>query len=258
VAICGISGESIGEAFDALLPRLGAVDRTIGIAEPVMQADSDGIRELPGQIPLARSRLWPSLLAWSFRTGGLWRGSKFAEMVERSRIDEALGDGRMARFVASRGSPLVDLLAWAEADFYSGAFDEKGLQKVMLVLSGRRRIPWKLVPRYMRKAPEVFLLSVFDLARPPAPDVLVLLDEDPSRAMARRRASGEEFEPWENEAFLGTLREAYRAVAEVFRRSRVEVLSFDPAVTSIAEVADAAEHACRRRAAPEASAVART
>lgn len=256
IAVCGISAESVGEVFEALLPRLGKVDRTVGIADPVLQADESGIRELPGQVPLARSRLWPSVLAWMFRTGRLWRGSKFAEMVERARIDEALGDGRMARFVIGRGSPLVDLLAWAEADFYSGAFDEKGMQQLMLVLSGRRRISWRQFPRFARKAPEVFLLSVFDLARPPAPDVLVLVDEDPVRAVERRRASGEAFESWSNEAFLGVLRDAYRSVAEVFRRSRVEVLAFDPASASVAEIAEAAERACRRRSAVEPSAAA--
>jgi hypothetical protein len=157
----------------------------------------------------------------------------------------------MARFVIGKGSPLVDLLAWAEADIYSGTFDEKEMQQWMLVLSGQRRIPWRQVPRFARKAPEVFLLSVFDLARPPAPDVLVLVDEDPARAVARRRSSGEAFDSWSNEAALGALREAYRAVAEVFRRRRVEVLVFDPAAASAAEIAEAAERACRRRAVVE-------
>ena len=252
VTVCGISAESIRESFDALLPRLGAMDRTVGIAEPILQADADGIRELPGRIPLARTRLWPAFLAWLFRTGGLWRGSKFAEMVDRTRIDEALGDGRMARFVAGSGSPLVDLLAWAQADFYKGAFDEKAMQQWMLVLSGKRRIPWRQVPRYIRKAPEVFLLRAFDLARPPVPDVLVLLDEDPGRAMGRRRASGDELGPWENEVFLGALRDGYRSVAELLRRSQVDVLVFDPASDTVEAVADAAERACRRRAFAEA------
>jgi hypothetical protein len=58
-------------------------------------------------------------------------------MVERARTDEALQDGRSARFVVSDGSPLVDLLAWGEADFYEGSFDEKGLQQLLLYLSGK-------------------------------------------------------------------------------------------------------------------------
>lgn len=256
VAVCGIAEHAVGEVFDAVLPRLGAIDRTVGVAEPLLQADAAGVREVPGRLPLTRSRLWPSLLARVFRTGGLWRGSQFAEMVERARVDEALGDGRMARFVVSRGSPLVDLLAWAEAHFYAGKFDEKGLQQLVLYLSGRRRIPWRQAPGFARKAPEVFLLNVFDLAHPPVPDLVVLLHDDPARAMERRRASGEELEPFETEAHLGSLREAYGVVAEVLRGRRVEVLEFEAGATPAARVAEAVEEACRKRAAapPDAAA----
>jgi thymidylate kinase len=89
---------------------------------------------------------------------------------------------------------------------------------------------------------------VFDLARPPVPDVLILLDEEPARAMERRRASGDELEPWENEAFLGALREGYRAAADLLRKNRADVLVFDPAAEGVEAIAAAAEHACRRRA----------
>lgn len=122
------------------------------------------------------------------------------------------------------------------------------MQQWLLVLSGQRRVPWRQALAFIRKSPEVFLLSTFDLARPPVPDVLVLLDEDPARAMERRRASGDRLETWEHEAFLQSLREGYRAVAELLRRRRSEVLTFDPTVVGANEIAQAAEAACRRRA----------
>jgi hypothetical protein len=128
----------------------------------------------------------PKGLAWAFRTGGMYRGNKFAEMVERARVEEALQDGRTARFVVSDGSPLVDLLAWGEADFYSGSFDEKGLQQLLLLISGARRIPLRQWASFLKKAPEVWLLNVFDLAHPPSPDVLVLTTVSPALAWTAR------------------------------------------------------------------------
>jgi ribosomal protein S18 acetylase RimI-like enzyme len=38
-------------------------------------------------LTFARSRAWPKALAWAFRTGGLFRGNKFAEMINRARAD---------------------------------------------------------------------------------------------------------------------------------------------------------------------------
>ena len=101
--------------------------------------------------------------------------------------------------------------------------------------------------RFIRKAPEVWLLNVFDLARPPAPDLLVLVTVPPARAMERIRSLGETLEPHDNEAFLGSLQEGYRQVADVLqKRRRVEVLELDGAILSPNEIVDRIEQACRR------------
>lgn len=247
VACCGIDGETNHALFLEVAERLGAVGRTIGIAETVLESDGTGLRESDG-IPLARSRVAPKALAWAFRTGGMYRGNKFAEMIQRARVDEALQDGRTARFVVADGSPLVDLLAWAEADFYSGAFDEKGLQRLLLYVSGQRRLPFGQWLRFVRKAPEVWLLNVFDLAHPPAPDVLVLTTRDPASVMERIRSRGDVLEPWENEAFLGRLQEGYLRVAAVLRKRRIEVVELDALDLDAGQAAEGIEAACRRLA----------
>jgi 1-acyl-sn-glycerol-3-phosphate acyltransferase len=223
VACCGIDPEANHALFLALTRALGAAGRTFGISDTVLESDAEGVRASDG-VPLARSRVVPQALAWAFRTGGLYRGNKFATMVQRARVHEALQDGRTARFVVGDGSPLVDLLAWGEADFYSGAFDEKGLQQLLLYVSGQRHIPLRQWTRFIRKAPEVWLLNVFDLAHPPAPDVLVLTTRDPASAMDRIQSQRPGLEPWENEAFLHRLQEGYRQVASVLRKRRIEVV----------------------------------
>ena len=247
VVCCGIDGEANHALFLALTEKLGAAGRTIGIGDTILESDGAGSKESEG-LPLVRSGAVPQVLAWALRTGGMFRGNKFAQMVRRARVDEALQDGRTARFVVGEGSPLVDLLAWGEADFYSGSFDEKGLQQLLLYVSGQRRIPLGQWTRFIRKAPEVWLLNVFDLAQPPAPDVLVLTTRDPGSAMERLRSRGRALEPWENEAFLGRLQEGYRQVASVFRKRRIEVVELDALDLDVDRAAEEIETACRRLA----------
>lgn len=233
VACCGIDGEANRALFLAVTESLGRLGPTVGIGEKLLEADGSGVRDSAG-VPLARSRTWPRALAWAFRTGGLYRGNKFAEMVERARVDEALEDGRTARFVVGDGNPLVDLLAWAEADFYSGVFDERGLQQIFLYLTGERRVPTREWVRFIRKAPEVWLLNVFDLAHPPAPDVLVVTTA--------------EVESTEPEPFAVELQEAYLHVAAALKKRRIEVVVRDRAAQDLAATVAGIEVACRRLA----------
>jgi hypothetical protein len=247
VACCGIDREANHALFLALTERLGAAGRTIGISDEIWEGDAAGLRASDG-FPLARSRMAPRALAWAFRTGGLYRGNRFAEMIQRARVDEALQDGRTARFVVGDGNPLVDLLAWGEAEFYTGSFDEKGQQQLLLYVSGERRIPLSKWTRFIRKAPEVWLLSVFDLAQPPAPDVLVLTTRDPASLMERIRSQGRVLESWENEAFLGRLQEGYRQIAAALRKRRIEVVTLDALDLDVGRAAEGVERACRRLA----------
>jgi hypothetical protein len=188
------------------------------------------------------------MLAWLFRTGGLYRGSRFAEMVERARMDESVEDGRTARFVVEDGSALLDLLAWARADSGRGALDEHDLHHVMMYLSGERRIPPGKWWDFARKAPGVWLLNVLDLARLRAPRVLALVTSSTADVMERLRAAGTPLEPYENEAFLGRLQEAYRELAALLKRRGVEVFEIDAAALDLAADAAKAAEACLRLA----------
>jgi 1-acyl-sn-glycerol-3-phosphate acyltransferase len=247
VVCCGIDRDANHALFLALAERLGAAGRTFGISDTVLESDGAGVRPSDG-VPPTRSRLVPRVLAWAFRTGGMYRGNKFAEMVERARMDEALQDGRTARFVVGDGSPLVDLLAWGEADFYSGVFDEKGLQQLLLYVSGQRRIPFGQWARFVRKAPEVWLFNVFDLVQPPAPDIVVLITRDPASVMERIRSQGRVLESWENEAFLSRLQEGYRQVASVLRKRRIEVVELSAHDLDVDRAVAEIEANCRRLA----------
>jgi len=248
VAVCGPDGEARRRVFDAACLRLGTLERTLGITDPMIEVDADGVRELTGPIPQPRGRPWLGALASIFRTGGMFKGQKFVEMVDLAQIDEALGHRPSTRFVVTDGSALVDLMAWAEADFYHGRFDEHELNHFLQYLSGNKPIPTSKWWTFIRRAPEVWLINTFDLAHPPVPNVLVHIGTPARRLMERLRRRGEALEPHENPEFLGRLQDAYRQVGTVLaRRHKADVIEVDGTARSIDAVVDELETVCRRR-----------
>jgi len=245
VAVCCVDADLRRKVFLEVVRRLGSAGRTVGLSSPVLESDETGVREAHGGIPVTHTLGWPRFLARLFRTGGLFKGYKFAEMVDRARLDEALEHDRNARFVVGDGNALVDLLSWAHAEFYEGRFDEKALQRLMLYLSGRRSIPVTQWWEFVRKAPEVWLLNTFDLARPPAPDVLALVRVSGADAMTRIRMRGGPVEPFHNEAALDTLQRGYDEVAEAIRRRRkMVVVAVDGRDASVDGIGERVAEAC--------------
>jgi 1-acyl-sn-glycerol-3-phosphate acyltransferase len=245
ISVCGIDPGARREIFSRVMERLGPIDPTVGIGQKFMEADAEGTREVAGGFPMVPSRWWLGLVASTLRAGRLYKGSRFVEMVERARVNEALDHARKGRFVVSDGSALVDVLAWAEADFYRGVFDEREMKHLVQYLTGERRIPARQWWKFLRHAPEVWLLNVLDLVRPPVPDILVLAKVDPTRAMARIRSRGEELGPRDTLEFLETWQKAYDQVAQALRkRWKVEILEAEPG-SDPAKTADRAEELCR-------------
>jgi 1-acyl-sn-glycerol-3-phosphate acyltransferase len=255
ISICGLDPEVRESLFRAVVDRMAAHDTTLGIAERVLEGGPDGVREISRPIPLARGRPWLGPLATVFRTGGMFKGEKFVEMVERAQINEALGQGRASRWVVTDGSALVDLMAWAESDFYRGVFKENEINRLMQYLAGQKRIPMTNWLTFIRRAPEVWLINVLDLARPPVPDLLVLARLPVERVLAGLRSRGEKLQPHESPAFLAKLDEAQRRVAGVLeKRRRVELLELDMAELGTEEAADLVERAALRQGRAEESA----
>jgi 1-acyl-sn-glycerol-3-phosphate acyltransferase len=254
VAVCGIDPAVRRAVAVETAKRLSADGPAVCLSEPVLRAEGGEIREWSGEISAALGRKWPAFLASLFRTGGLFHGMKFAQAVERARVDRALEDGRFARYLVGDGNALVDLLAWAEADFYKGQFDEREIQQLMRFLSGERRIGVDEWWRYVRKAPEVWLINVFDLAHPSVPEILALLREPAAAAVRRIEQSGRKAEPYENEAFLDTLQQAYERVAKTLDRpGRTVVVELEVGTLPIESLASAVVDAARLGAAAPAT-----
>jgi 1-acyl-sn-glycerol-3-phosphate acyltransferase len=247
VGICGIDPESRKKVFMRVAGRLGESLRTIAVSDRIFEIDGEGMKEMTRPVPAAPGRAWTGLLARIFRAGGMFTGEKFSRMVEQAQINEALGVKSATRFVVTDGSALVDLLAWAEADFYHGVFNEAGLNHLMQYLAGEKKITIGRWWNFMRKAPEVWLVNVFNLARPPVPDVVVQVTMPIPQAMAGLRSRGEELGPHENEAVMEKLQEGYRQVGNVLKKRRkTEVIECDASKLSAGEIAAQVEAVCRK------------
>ena len=59
---------------------------------------------------------------------------------------------------------------------------------------------------------------MFDLVRPPVPDLLAILEVDPGQTMARIRSLGRPLLAYENARFLAELQSAYGAVSQVLKK----------------------------------------
>jgi len=247
VAICGVDDEERRALFHQVVERLAETEATLGVSDRVIEADHEGLREVSAPVSLPPGRAWLGLLARIFRTGGMFKGERFAAMVDRAQVDDALSRDSKHRFVVTDGSALVDVLAWAEADFYRGVFDASGLNHLMQYLSGQKQIPVRNWWTFVRKAPEVWLVNVFDLARPPVPDLLVVARLPAPHIMKKIRARGEELQPHENETFIAHLQEAYRQVGELLsRRRKVLLLDADLMEQRPSRVVDEVEQICRQ------------
>jgi 1-acyl-sn-glycerol-3-phosphate acyltransferase len=220
VAVCGVDTVECARVHRAVTERLGSEGRTLGIGDPVLESDNEGVREATGPIAVGRTRALLRLLAWMFRTGGMFRGDAFVELVERAQIDEALDHARDIRFAVTEGNALVDLLAAQAADPRSVAPDEPGLRRWLRYLTRQEPVPWSRTPGFVRKAPEIWLVAAFDLVRPPVPDVLVLPRVDVGRLMERHRSTGRALRAFENPDFLERLQRAHFEVGALLARQR--------------------------------------
>ena len=230
VACCGIDREANHALFLALTEQAGSGrthDRHLGRDPRVRRR---GLARL-GRVPARAQPHWCRRRSrWAFRTGGMYRGNRFAEMIERARVDEALQDGRTARFVVGDGSPLVDLLAWGRRISTAARSTRRGCSSSSCTSRARGASRCRSVgavhPQGSRGLAAQRLRP-----RAPARAGRARADRRAIRrsVMERIRSQGRVLEAWENEALLGRLQDGYKQVAAVLRKRRIEVVELDAA-----------------------------
>ncbi|HKQ61844.1 MAG TPA: hypothetical protein VJS92_11155, partial [Candidatus Polarisedimenticolaceae bacterium] len=181
----------------------GRRGRTLGVGRPLLEADAAGVREIPRPVGIAPERVWLGALAVLLRAGRRFKQERFVALVHRARLEQALSGDSGARFLTFDGSALVDLLARVTSD---SPRDEVELNRLMQYLAGEKQVALRGGWRTLRRAPEIWLINQLQLARPPVPDVLVLVLGVDSK-----------------------LQDAYKQTASLLRkRRRIHCLEVDP------------------------------
>lgn len=242
VAVCGLGGKARDEMMRAIAARLGRHGTTLGLGATLLEANSAGVHEISAPIAHIPHRVWTALLAKLIGASKRFSGPRFSEKIEIARLSEIIGERRSAQFVVTDGSALVDLSAWALAGSYHGLFDDGELNRVVEYLAGKQKIPLGKWWRFLRRAPEVWLVSEWSLTRPPIPTVLVLVLPSVAQFMSVLRSGSQPLEVHQNEEGLERLRQGYRRMGELLRRRHhVVVIEFDPTHDDVEAFAETVE-----------------
>jgi 1-acyl-sn-glycerol-3-phosphate acyltransferase len=249
VAFCSIDAELRASAFRETTRKLGRLAPTVGVDDPVLEADGEGMREATGPIPVQPIRFWLRVMTWVFRASSRFRKDEFARRVERAQVDEALDHSPDTPYVVVEDSALLNFLAFVDATHGPEGLERIDRNRLLKTLTGRKQVPLSQNLWFLRKAPEVWLINVFDLVRTPVPDILVHLRVPVEQVTARLRSEGGRQGPFDGAPFLGRLDASYQRLAQLLRkRHRVQVLELEGDEVEPAAVAARVAELCRSRA----------
>jgi hypothetical protein len=230
IAIAGADDAAVQRLARRVAKRLGALGPTLVLGETVLVGEEGGLRETTAPVPARRARLRLALLSRLPWIRHPFRGQRMAELVERASVNEVLDQGSEWRFVVEERSPLVEWLARADAEQPGDGLGEAELGRRLQYLTGLKKIPLSQWWRYLRQAPEIWLVSALELVRSPMPSLLVHVAAPSTQTDER-------------------LRRAHAAVGAVLRRrGRVGLLEVDPGRDGEEAAAAAVDAACRRLA----------
>jgi 1-acyl-sn-glycerol-3-phosphate acyltransferase len=176
VAICGGSPEARRAAVEAAVVGLSSrYHRALGWTNRVLLAEEGTARDAAARA--SRAKAWHGLAARIVGARAPYDGARFAQLVRRGRIEQALCADPEAGVVVTDGSALVDLLASRT----SSAADDRELYQKLQHATAQRRIPFSSWWQTAHEDPEGWLLNALSLARLHEPSVLVLHNDDPSQ-----------------------------------------------------------------------------
>ena len=242
IAIIGVDGSGKSSSFQLVLRLLSKRSLTAGIGDGIWLGDPDqGIRELR-TIRWALAKRVLGKLAKKSRQKKLYQVTKFAEMLCRVNVQNAVERKYSPKFILTDGAPLINMIGWASF-YYPRYFNRKECTNWIRYLCHDESVPLSRIGFYLRHIPGVFLINTLRLARFSRPDVVFFLQVTPAVAMERIRRRPEELQIHETPAFLSRLQEAYDLVCNLMdsefgvrvHRISVDELSIGDTVSAILE-----------------------
>jgi 1-acyl-sn-glycerol-3-phosphate acyltransferase len=217
VAICGGPPQTRRAAVEAAVVDLSSrYRRALGWTDRVLLAENGRPRD--PRAKASRAKAWHGLAARIVGARAPHDGARFAQLVRRARIEQALCADPDAGVVVTDGSALVDLLA---STLSSNGADDRELYQRLQHATAQRRIPFTSWWQAAREDPEGWLLNALSLARMHEPTVLVLEDDEPAHRriadLLRRTRRTEVIDASRQPEAAGTLDP--RVVEAIARRS---------------------------------------
>jgi hypothetical protein len=214
IAIIGVDGCGKSTCSLGTLEALAATSHVAGVGDGLLTGDGSGrLRELTG-VPGAGLKRALGRAAKRSRGKTLYQLTKFAELMCRANIVNAIERDRDPEYIVTDGSPLLNAAAWGFY-YHPKHFEPDEYMRSIGYLCHDNPVPPARMLFYLRHIPGVFLAGGLRLARFRRPDVTFFLNVSPAVAVRRIVSRGEERQIHERKGFLERLQGAYGMVCDL-------------------------------------------
>lgn len=217
IAVIGVDGSGKSSCYEGLLNRLTEGNKIAGIGDKVFITDSEGRLSTPHDIMRVKVKYTLSLLTKICKNKFFYEISKLTELVQRSKIHDAILKRYDPKYIITDGSPLINILGWGRY-YHPQHFNEKEYERSIRYLTGQRKLSFREVIYYLKHIPELVVISKVYLAQLKIPDLIIFLKVSPQEAVRRIKERGRDIQVHEHENFLTKLQEAYIFTCGILRQ----------------------------------------
>jgi len=214
IATIGIDGSGKSTCFHQTTEALAKEFSVAGIGDDVWLGEGGGAIRRSPDVRWATTKGLLGELVKGRKQKTLYQITKFAEMLSRVNVQNAMVRRYRPRYVVTDGSPLINVAGWASF-YYPGHFTRGTCIQAMRYLCQVEGIPLAQTAFYLKHLPEVFVTNRLRLARFTAPDIVFFLHLNPRTSIERILKRGKERQFHETESFLDRLQMAYATVCDI-------------------------------------------
>ena len=206
IAFLGIDGSGKSTVSRMVAQELSDTAETCLISDKVELFESQQIKPLqPFGVEIIRGNF--SRYAKKAKSLKLYKIPKLTELLLRNHMHHEFQRWYGNNLVILDGSPLLNLLAWSTL-YKEDGIEAGTLCKIVDILTGKDRRTSSKDPLF-REYVELKILWMLRLNRLILPEIVVLIDIDPTIAIKRIVSRGEQQQVHETEEKLGRLRDSY-------------------------------------------------
>lgn len=212
VAVMGIDGSG-KSTLSHTISQQSSADHEVCLISDGLEFFEKGLNK--NLRPLLEETLREAIGAYAKNASSL-KNYKIPKLAELLLRDHLLGEVRRwykPDLIVQDGSPLLNLVGWAIL-YKEDAFNRDACAKALKLLSGSHEEIQESDPIF-RDFPELLSIKRLKLAGMHLPDIVIMLDVDPTVCCQRIEGRGQRVQPHETAEKLGKMRRGYLRVCEV-------------------------------------------